>query len=158
MKHKQTEAAAAMQDDELPLLNAAEAAFVEAIGSGDNNIEAYRKAFGAGGYNPNALRVEACRKAASPRIQVHLRHLRAAGLARASVTLQQRIEEEYAFAARCEAANNWGAAGCTYDRLNKLCGLYVDKAEIVLTSTPEQTLRELASMIGEDPDKIEVKH
>lgn len=143
---------------ELPELSVREMAFVEAIGEGLNNIDAYRKAYGAEGYSKPALRVVACHKVAEPRIQAHLSALRAAGFQNARLTIENRIVEELAFAARCEQAGNYGAAGGTYDRINKLCGYYVEKAEIVLTTTPEQTLKELADMIGESSENITVSH
>jgi hypothetical protein len=143
--------------DELPMLSHKEAVFLEAIAAGDDNCTAFRKAWDAEGYSINALRVEACRRAASDKIQAHLRVLRAVGLDRAGVTLQGRIEAELAFAQRCENAGNYGAAGQAYDRLNKLAGLYpAERREVTVTSTPEQTLQELEAMIG--GTKIEVRH
>jgi hypothetical protein len=35
-------------------------------------------------------------------------------------------------------------------------GLYIERAEIVVTSSPEQTLKELEQMLGGEP--IEVRH
>jgi hypothetical protein len=153
MRYQKTEAAPA---DDLPPLNAQEAIFVERLGQGDTNIDAYKKAYGAEGYAPASLRVAACQKAGEDKIQKWLRHLQAAGFERACQSLQQRIEDEMAFGARCELAGNYGAAGMTRDRCNKLMGLYIERAEIVVTSSPEQTLKELEQMLGGEP--IEVRH
>jgi hypothetical protein len=144
--------------DDLPLLSAREQVFVERLGQGDTNTDAYRAAYGAEGHGAPSLRVIACRKAAEPRIRQYLRTLMAAGFAKACQTREQRIEDEMAFAERCEAAGNYGAAGCARDRLNRLLGFYVEKSEIILKSSPEQTLQELAELIGEDSANIEVRH
>jgi hypothetical protein len=151
MRYQKTEAAPA---DDLPELSVKEMAFVEAIGEGLNYIDSYRKAYGAEGYSAPSLRVKACRKAAEERIQCHLRALRGVGFQNPRLTLESRIVDELAFAARCEQAGNYGAAGGSYDRINRLCGYYVEKAEITLTSTPEQTLRELELMIGGEPIEV----
>jgi hypothetical protein len=156
MRYQKTAAMPPAPD--LPELNAKEWVFVEAIGEGLDNCAAYRKAYGAEWYSNPALRVKACDKAGEPKIREWLRHLRAEGFERACQSLQQRIEDEMAFGARCEAAGNWGAASMTRDRCNKLMGLYIERQEIVVSSSPEQTLKELADLIGENPDKIEVRH
>jgi hypothetical protein len=155
MRYKQSEPRA---PGELRELNAKEAVFVEALGNGDDNITAYKAAYGPGHYSPAALRVAACRKASESHIQDHLRALRAVGLTKSGLTLAMRIEDEMAFAQRCEDSGNMGAAGGARERVNRLLGLYVERSEIILTSTPEQTLRELALMIDEEPENIEVRH
>lgn len=133
---------------ELPPLSVQEEALVEALGQGDDNTEAYRKAYGASGYSAPALHVQACRKVAEPKIQAHLRRLRSAGFAKAGLSLQKRLEAELAFAQRCEDAGNFGAAGGAYDRVNKLMGLYVERHEVV-HHDPTEALRELATISPE---------
>jgi hypothetical protein len=66
-------------------------------------------------YSPAALRVQACRKVAEPKIQAHLRALRSVGYANARLTLEGRIEAELGFAQRAEYAGNYGAAGGAHD-------------------------------------------
>lgn len=134
---------------ELPDLNSEEQTFVEALGQGSNNIEAYKKAYGATGYSSAALKVRACRKAAESKIQSHLNALRSVGFATTALTIQNRLEEEQAFAKRCELAGNMGAAGGAYDRINKLMGFYVEKFADVSKDDPMAALRELATL---DPD------
>lgn len=129
---------------ELEPLSAQEQAFVEALGQLSNNTEAYRRAYGAGSYSSAALRVQACRKAAEPKIQAHLKVLRAQGLANARLTMSDRIEDELAFMQRCEDAGNMGAAGQARDRVNKLLGLYVEKVQDVTDYDPQRTLAEIA--------------
>lgn len=138
-----TEPDDAMGVDELAPLSPEEARFVEALAVRSSNVEAYRKAYGAEGYSPAALRVQACRKAAEAKIQAHLKILRAQGLASARLTLDDRIEEELAFAQRCEDAGNMGAAGQARDRVNKLLGLYVEKVQDVTEHDPQRTLLEI---------------
>src|SRR6185437_16284417 len=116
--------------DELPVLNPEEQTLVEALGQGDDNTEAYRRAYGAEGYSPPALRVRACRKVAEQKIQEHLRALRSGGFANAKLTLENRLLDEMAFAQRAEDAGNFGAAGGAHDRINKLMGLYVERMEL----------------------------
>jgi hypothetical protein len=155
MQHRKTtpKAPAAVRD-----LNARELVFVEALGQGDDNCVAYSKAYGPHNCSAATLRVNACRKAAEPQIQEHLRALRAIGFANARLTLQYRIEAELAFAQRCEDAGNYGAAGGAFDRVNKMLGLYVERSEVVVAVDPAVTLKELAAMIGEDGGDIEVRH
>jgi hypothetical protein len=152
MRNKQT--APMPVPDELPELSVKEMAFVEAIGEGLNYMDAYRKAYGAEGYSAPTLRVKACNKAGEDKIQCWLRHLRATGFERACQTLDARISDEMAFAQRCEDSGNMGAAGMARERCNRLMGLYIDRQEIVLTSSPEQTLRELELMIGGEPIEV----
>ena len=146
MRNKQT--APTPVPDELPELSVKEMAFVEAIGEGLDSTAAYRKAYGGDGYAPASLRVKACNKSGEDKIQRWLRHLRAVGFERACQSLQQSIEDEMAFGARAEAAGNFGAAGMSRERCHRLMGLYIDRQEIVVSSNPEQTLRELELMIG----------
>jgi hypothetical protein len=153
MRHRKSEPRPA---GELRALNARELIFVESLGQGDSNIAAYRRAYGAEGYSEPALLVEACRKAAAPHIRAHLRSLRAAGFASARLRLEDRVIAELAFAQRCEDAGNYGAAGGAFDRVNKMLGLYVERSEVVVSVDPQVTLKELASMIGED--SLEVRH
>jgi hypothetical protein len=143
---------------DLPLLNAREAVFVECLGQGDNNMVAYRKAYGEQTCSVASLTVKACQKAAEPKIQQHLAALRAVGFANARLSLQDRVEQELAFAQRCENSGNMGAAGGAYDRVNKLLGLYVERTVAVVSTDPAVTLKELADLIGEDSESIEVRH
>ena len=129
---------------ELPDLSVQEQRFVEALAEGCDNTEAYRRAYGAEGYSPPALRVKACRKAAQSHIQAHLDALRAVGLANCRLTLERRIEDEQAFAKRAELAGNFGAAGAAYDRINKLLGLYVEQFKDVSKDDPLAALNEIA--------------
>ena len=129
--------------DELPALNAEEMTLVEALGQGDDNVQAYRRAYEAEGYRLPELRVRACRKVAEPKIQLHLRHLRAVGFANAKLTLESRLMDELAFAQRAEDAGNYGAAGGSHDRINKLMGLYVERLE-VMQADPLDALRQIA--------------
>jgi hypothetical protein len=135
-------------DNDLPPLSVQEQALVEALGQGDDNCAAYRKAYGAEGYSPAALRVQACRKVVEPKIQAHLRALRSVGYANARLTLESRLEAELAFAQRAEDAGNYGAAGGAHDRINKLMGLYVDKLDVTVHD-PLETLREIAELSSE---------
>lgn len=125
MQHKKTKPSNA--DISVMDLSPEEQAFAEELALNSNQSEAYRKAYGAEGYSPNALMVRACRKAAEPKIREYVAALRGAGIANARLSLEQRIQEERAFAQRAEDAGNYGAAGGAYDRLNKLLGLYVEK-------------------------------
>jgi hypothetical protein len=147
MQHKKTSPKPAA-DNDLPRLSVQEQALVEALGQGDDNCAAYRKAYGAEGYSPAALRVQACRKVAEPKIQAHLRALRSVGYANARLTLEQRLEAELAFAQRAEDAGNFGAAGGAHDRVNKLLGYYVDKLDVTVHD-PLETLREIAELSPE---------
>lgn len=131
--------------DNLPPLSVQEQRLIEALGQGDSNTEAYRKAYGAEGYSQASLHVRACVKVAQSHIQAHLVRLRSVGLNRAVISLQQRMEAELAFAQRAEAAGNFGAAGGAYDRLNKLMGLYVERLE-VSAADPLETLRQIAQV------------
>jgi hypothetical protein len=153
MQHKRS---APRAPAELRELNARELVFVEALGQGDDNCVAYTKAYGPHNCSAATLRVNACRKAAEPQIQEHLRALRAVGFYNARLTLQHRIEAELAFAQRCEDAGNYGAAGGAFDRVNKMLGLYVERSEVTVTTDPATTLKELAAMIGEG--ELEVRH
>ncbi len=138
----------AMPDD-LPPLSVKEQALIEAIGEGLNNSEAYQRAYGAEGYSRSALHVRACEKVAEPKIQAHLQALRQVGFTKAVVSRQGRLEAELAFAARCEATGNYGAAGQTYDRINKLAGYYSDGVVLVQPKDPMETLTELAKISPE---------
>lgn len=133
------------QEDELPPLSAQEEKLVEAVMQGMNNSDAYRTAYGASGYSLPALHVKACRKVGSPKIQAHLRAIRAVGVAKIGLTVQDRIAAEAAFAQRAEDAGNFGAAGGAHDRINKLAGLYVDQIrDVTEKHDPAQTIREIA--------------
>lgn len=137
--------------DELDVLSVEEEKLVEAVALGHDNPTAYQMAYGATGYSPGALKVRACRKIAEPKIQAHLRALRAVGLANSGLTIQRRIETELAFAERAEMAGNFGAAGGAHDRVNKLLGMYVEKIKDVTNDTdPVRTLRDIAAIAGED--------
>lgn len=143
--------------DDLPPLNDKEKVLIEALGQLDDNCEAYRKAYGASGYSSEALRVQACRKVAEPHIQSHLAALRRVGFATARLTLQQRIEDERAFAERAEAAGNFGAAGQARDRINKLMGLYVERVEVSATD-PLDTLKAIAQVSPEIAERLAEEH
>lgn len=145
MQNQKTDCISSVDIDELPQLSVDEQRLVEALGAGDNNIEAYSKAYGKSNYSPAALRVAACRKVAEPKIQAHLIALRSVGFTNARLTLQDRLESELAFAQRAESAGNFGAAGGAYDRLNKLMGLYIERLE-VSAADPLETLRQIASV------------
>lgn len=131
-------------DDELPLLSAEEEALVEAIAAGHGNAEAYRIAYRADGYSPNALAVAASRKINSPKIQRHLRALQATGLAKTSLTRDARIKDRLAFAARAERAGNFGAANGAHDAVDKMLGHMIDRVADVTASDPMQTLKDIA--------------
>jgi hypothetical protein len=143
---------------DLPELNAKEMIFVEALGQGDDNCQAYRRAYGAENYSPASLTVKACQKAAEPNIRAHLSALRAVGFASARLRLEDRIVSELAFAERAEMAGNYGAAGGAHDRVNKMLGHYVERSVAIVSTDPAVTLKELADMIGEDTESIEVRH
>jgi hypothetical protein len=130
-------------------LSPEEQAFAEELALSDNQSQAYRNAYGAEGYSPNALKVRACRKAAEPKIKNYVAALRGAGLANARLTLEQRIADERAFAQRAEDAGNFGAAGGAYDRLNKLLGLYVER-HMEMDSDPISALEQIAKEFGPD--------
>lgn len=133
--------------DELPMLNEQEEKLVEAVLAGEDNCQAYRTAYGAEGYSKNALSVRACRKIGEKKIQQHLRAIRATGMARIRLNLQDRIEAEAAFAQRAEDAGNFGAAGGANDRINKLAGLYVEQVrDVTDRHDPVQTIREIATI------------
>lgn len=144
--------------DVLADLSVQEQRLVEALAEGLNNVDAYRRAYGAEGYSAPALRVRACRKIAEPKIQAALRVLRSVGLANAKLTLDDRIEHELAFAQRAEDAGNFGAAGGAYDRINKLLGLYVDKYEDVTQHDPLKTLDEIAKVSPDYAMHLAKKH
>lgn len=145
MQNQKTDSISSVSIDELPPLSVDEQRLVEALGQGDNNTEAYRKAYGASGYSPASLHVRACVKVAEPHIQAHLAALRAVGFDKAVISLQHRIEVELAFAQRAEKAGNFGAAGGAHDRVNKLMGLYIERLE-VSAADPLETLRQIASV------------
>lgn len=147
MQHKKTQPTKA--DIDVLDLSPEEQAFAEELALSGNQSEAYRKAYGAEGYNANSLKVKACRKAAEPRIKAFVAALRGVGIANARLTLEQRIEEERSFAQRAEDAGNYGAAGGAYDRLNKLLGLYVEKYTEV-ASDPLSAFETIAKEFGPD--------
>lgn len=117
---------------------------VELIAGGADNTAAYLQAYNATGYSRPALQVRACRKVAEPKIQIHLKALRSVGLAKAKLSLDERITAEIAFAQRAEDAGNYGAAGGAQDRINKLLGLYVEKVQDISDHDPIRTLRQIA--------------
>lgn len=131
-------------------LSPQEQVFAEQCAINGNQSEAYKKAYGAGGYAAPSLHVKACRKAAEPKIKAYIASLRSAGAARGRISIEQRIEEERAFAVRCEQAGNMGAAGGAHDRINKLLGLYVERHEQVTTDDPMQALAAIAKEYGEE--------
>ena len=131
-------------DDVADTLSVEEEKLVELLSAGKGNAEAYRLAYGADGYSPNALAVRASRKIAEPKIQYHLRKLRSVGLANLSLSFEDRIRDEMAFAQRAENEGNFGAAGQARDRINKLAGLYVEKVQDVTGVDPVQTLKDIA--------------
>jgi hypothetical protein len=143
---------------ELAPLSPEETRFVEALAVRSSNVDAYREAYGAEGYSAAALRVQACRKAGEPKIRAHLKLLRANGLANARLTLNDRIEEELAFAQRCEDSGNMGAAGQARDRVNKLLGLYVEKVADVTEHDPARTLAEIAQHSPEYAAELAKQH
>jgi hypothetical protein len=136
--------------DDLPILSVEEEAFVQAIAIGKGHSEAYREAYGAHGYNANSLKVAASRKAASPKIQRHLRSLQSVGLTNISLTREDRIRDELAFAQRAEDAGNYGAAGQARDRVNQLLGLKVERFEDVtaVNTDPIEALRNIEREYG----------
>ena len=134
--------------EELPILNKEESALIEAWAAGLDQTACYRAAYGAEGYSLPALYVAACRKFADPKINAHMRALRAVGLAKASLSLHERIEAEQAFAQRAEDDGNYGAAGQAHDRVNKLLGLYVEKFE----DTSQDPLKLLEEIARVSPD------
>ena len=133
------------RDIEIPELSPAELAMVEYYGQGTTQAEAYRKAYSANGYSKASLEVRACQKFSEPKIQQYLATLRLASFHRNLISREQRIAEELAFAQRCEDAGNFGAAASTYDRVNKLQGLYVDKVEIT-QADPLDTLEQIKKL------------
>ena len=143
---------------DLPALSPQEQIFVEALGQGDDNCAAYRKAYNASGYSAPALRVRACRKAAEPQIQKHLDALRAVGFASARLTMEARLEEELAFAKRAELAGNFGAAGGAHDRINKLMGLYVERIEATTKHDPLAALKEIATLSPDIAQQLAIQH
>lgn len=142
MQNQKTESY--QHDDELPPLNLEEQSLVEMILAGKSNTDAYLIAYNAIGYQRASLMVKACRKVAEKHIQAHLRAIRAVGTDKARLTLEDRLVSELAFAQRCEDAGNMGAAGGTYDRINKLMGLYVERFEDISIMDPLQTLASIA--------------
>jgi hypothetical protein len=143
----------------LPVLSAEEEKLVELVSDGKlTQSDAYATAYDAHGYSPAALAVRACRKIAEPQIQAHLRSLRAVGLAKAGLSLEQRIKDEQAFAQRAEDAGNFGAAGGSHDRLNKLLGLYVERHADVTAHDPVETLREIAKDAPEYAAQLAAEH
>lgn len=145
--------------EELPVLSVQEERLVEALVNGADNCEAYRAGYGAEGYSAAALRVRACRKVADPKIQAHLRSLRAIGFANVGLTLAARIEAEAAFAQRAEDAGNYGAAGGAYDRINKLAGLYVEQVRVVNDRVdPVQKLKQIAERSPDLAAFLAAKH
>lgn len=147
------------EDDDLEPLNAQEEKLVEAVLAGEDNCAAYRAGYGASGYSPAALRVKACRKIGSPKIQAHLRALRAVGAAKIGLTIEDRIAAEAAFAQRAEDAGNFGAAGGANDRINKLAGLYIDQVrDVTERHDPAQTIRDIAKHAPELAASLAAQH
>jgi len=140
-----------IESDDLPILSREEEALVEAIASGAGNAEAYRIAYDAHGYNANALAVRASRKIASSKIQRHLRALQSVGLAKASLSREDRIKDMLSLAQRAEDKGNFGAAYQAHNAVNALLGLNVERFEDVTQRTDAvQTLKEIARDHGND--------
>lgn len=134
--------------DDLPMLSAEEQRLVELLAEGKvSNSEAYRIAYEADGYNANSLKVVACRKIASPKIQAHVRALQGAGLANVVLTRDARIKARLAFAQRAESAGNFGAAQGAHDSVDKMLGHMIERHEhtIERTADPADLLREIAA-------------
>lgn len=143
-RDKITDAAEKCEIDALEPLDPQETKFVEGLSTLSSNVAAYKHAYGADGYSPAALRVQACRKAADPKIQAHLRVLRAHGLASASLTLGDRIEAMMANSQAAKDAGNWGAA-LGYDKeVNELAGFKIERHADVTDHDPLRTLNEIA--------------
>ena len=132
---------------DLPDLTPQEIRLVEAKAQGLDNTAAYKVAYDAAGYSQPALRVQACRKFAEPKIQKYLLALRGAAFTNSSLTLDGRVEDELAFAAKCEAAGNLSAAGQAYDRVNKMKGFYVERY-MEVSRDPTEIMAEIQREFG----------
>lgn len=130
---------------ELPILSDQEEVFANELWLGTPQVEAYRKAYGAEGYNPNSLAVRACRKAGEQKIQNYVRHLKSVTVHKTALTMADRIADELAFAMRAERAGNFGAAGGAHDRVNKMLGHYIERMEVI-GADPMASLREIAAI------------
>lgn len=134
--------------DNLPILTPEEETYRDELYLGTNQVEAYRKAYGAEGYSLPALQVRACRKAADPKIQAHLRAMQSVAVAKSALSSLECVADEMAFAQRAENAGNYGAAGAARDRRNKLLGHYTEKLDVTVTDIADE-LKELAKISPE---------
>lgn len=127
-------------------------AFVVNRAAGMAPRDAYKAAYDAENMSDGAISVEACRLASQPNIALILQSLANEKLETARQSEAERVQDERAFAIRCELSGNMGAAGGARDRINKLEGRYTDRVEDV-TQSPVDVLNEIAAR---DPEIAEI--
>ena len=125
----------------LSRLSAKQLKFWEIVNEGKvTQAQAYRQAYDAENMARNSIIVEASRLWNCPKFTLLRIALKNSMVEQSARTLAYRINEMEAFADRCEAHNQWGAAGKARENAAKLEGHYVIKTQSVASRTDDLSL------------------
>jgi len=124
----------------LPDLTESQYQFVLGLLAGKAATDAYREAYEAIGWTPNALAVEASRLKSNPKISLWLNRLKAQQAHEGAYTLQDHVEELDRLRDIAEQSGNIGAAVQAAQLKGKALGMYVDRYK---DETPRESAEDI---------------
>ena len=124
-------------EEELPKLTPKQLRYVQARMAGDNQSDAYRKAYDTEGWQDSSVWVNACQLEKHHKVATWMTALRAAGALDASCSKDQHLAELERLKQIALRSGNVGAAVQAEQLRGKASGHYVDKIEDITPNTDD---------------------
>ena len=145
-----TKAVIESSEDELPLLTAKQAAFVDALLAGKRASDAYRHAYNCEHMSQGAIWVEASRLRRSPKISLWLRHFQRIRADAAGVTMEAHLAE-LVRARELAIAHGQIAAGVQAEHYRgKAAGLYEDRLRLTGVPSDDELITTVEALLGKE--------